>query len=230
MDNFDLLLYGIYPYIAMFVFLIFTINRYLGKGYSYSSLSSQFLENRIHFWALVPFHFGIIFIFVGHLAAFLIPSTILAWNSDLTRLYILEVSAFIGGLATLVGMFFIFVRRIFNAKANMVTSTMDWVILTLILLQVIAGLGTAIFHSWGSSWFAAVATPYLLSIFSFSPNIDFITPLPWIVKLHIFGAWSIILLFPFSRLVHVLVMPNPYLWRKPQLVRWYWNRKKRFIQ
>lgn len=230
MDNFDLLLYGIYPYIAMFVFLIFTINRYIGKGYSYSSLSSQFLENRIHFWALVPFHFGIIFIFVGHLTAFLLPSTILAWNSDLTRLYILEVSAFIGGLATLVGMFFIFVRRIFNAKANMVTSTMDWVILTLILIQVIAGLGTAVFNSWGSSWFAAVATPYLLSIFSFSPNIEFITPLPWIVKLHIVGAWSIILLFPFSRLVHVLVMPNPYLWRKPQLVRWYWNRKKRFIQ
>jgi len=34
------------------------------------------------------------------------------------------------------------------------------------------------------------------------------------------------LLFPFTRLVHLLVVPNPYLWRKPQMVRWYWDRKK----
>ena len=208
MSPFDLLLYGIYPYVAIFVFLIFTIHRYIGKAYSYSSLSSQFLENRIHFWALVPFHFGIIFIFLGHLTAFLLPSWILSWNSNLTRLYILEVSAFIGGVSTLVGMVFIFIRRWTNAKANMVTSTMDGIILPLILMQVSAGLGTAAFHSWGSSWFAAVATPYLHSILTFSPDINFISPLPWLVKLHIFGAWTIILLFPFSRLVHVLVMPN----------------------
>ncbi|MFQ6610595.1 MAG: respiratory nitrate reductase subunit gamma [Fidelibacterota bacterium] len=36
-------------------------------------------------------------------------------------------------------------------------------------------------------------------------------------------------MFPFSRLVHVLVVPNPYLWRRPQLVRWNWNRTRRFI-
>jgi len=23
--------------------------------------------------------------------------------------------------------------------------------------------------------------------------------------------------------VHILVVPNPYLWRKPQVVRWNWQ-------
>jgi nitrate reductase gamma subunit len=47
--------------------------------------------------------------------------------------------------------------------------------------------------------------------------------MPWLVKLHILNAYLLILLFPFTRLVHVLVVPNPYLWRKPQVVRWAWN-------
>jgi nitrate reductase gamma subunit len=37
------------------------------------------------------------------------------------------------------------------------------------------------------------------------------------------NAWLLIGFFPFTRLVHVLVVPNPYLWRKPQLV--VWNRE-----
>ena len=34
------------------------------------------------------------------------------------------------------------------------------------------------------------------------------------------------LVFPFTRLVHVLVVPNPYLWRKTQVVIWNWDRKR----
>ncbi len=45
--------------------------------------------------------------------------------------------------------------------------------------------------------------------------------MPWLVKLHIVLAFLTIGFFPFTRLVHVLVIPNPYLWRKPQVVRWY---------
>ena len=53
-------LFIVFPYNAMLVFLLGTIFRYRQAPYSYSSLSSQFLEIRRHFWALVPFHFGII--------------------------------------------------------------------------------------------------------------------------------------------------------------------------
>ncbi len=229
MKYFELILYGIFPYVAMIVFLIFTIDRFTNRKFSYSSLSSQFLENKIHFWGLVPFHYGLIFVLLGHFIAFLLPAQILAWNSNLIRLYLLELSGFMGGILTLVGLVAIIYRRLVVPKVKMVTNSMDWIILILLFLQILGGLWTAVFYNWGSSWYASSAAPYLWSIFMFNPEIGFVTPLPLIARLHIVGAWTIVLLFPFSRLVHVLVTPNPYLWRRPQMVRWYWDRKKRFI-
>jgi len=41
----------------------------------------------------------------------------------------------------------------------------------------------------------------------------------WIYKLHIFLGLTIILLFPFSRLVHVWSIPLGYITRRYQLVR-----------
>ena len=57
LDNF---FFGMFPYVTIFTFFLVTIQRYRSKAYNYSSLSSQFLENRQHFWAMVPFHYGII--------------------------------------------------------------------------------------------------------------------------------------------------------------------------
>jgi nitrate reductase gamma subunit len=45
--------------------------------------------------------------------------------------------------------------------------------------------------------------------------------MPALVKYHIINAFLVIAFFPFTRLVHILVAPNPYFWRKPQVVRWY---------
>jgi len=99
------------PYVALAVFLIGSIYRYTYKGFQFSSLSSQFLEGRKLFYGSVPFHWGILFIFTGHLVAFLIPRGILAWNSQPLRLMILEISAFIFGISMLVGLINLLIRR-----------------------------------------------------------------------------------------------------------------------
>jgi nitrate reductase gamma subunit len=97
----------------------------------------------------------------------------------------------------------------------------DWVIFALLMVQLLTGIEVALRYPWGSSWFAASATPYLWSLLNLNPDISYIAPMPFSVKLHIVNAYVLILLFPFTRLVHILVVPNPYLWRKPQVVRWY---------
>ncbi|MFN2239080.1 MAG: respiratory nitrate reductase subunit gamma [Thermoanaerobaculia bacterium] len=217
----DTLLFAVLPYVAMVVFLLGTILRYREQSFTYSSLSSQLLENRHHFWAVVPFHFGIIVVLLGHLIAFLIPRHILLWNSSPVRLYVLEATALAFGLATLIGFLGIIVRRLTDHKVRSVTSRADWIVYTLLLLQFLTGLDTAITYRWGSGWFAALAAPYLWSLVKLSPQIGLITPLPWMVKLHIVNAFVLIAVFPFSRLVHILVVPNHYLWRRRQVVRWY---------
>jgi nitrate reductase gamma subunit len=217
----DQLLFVVLPYVAFFTFFLVTIQRYRSRSFTYSSLSSQFLENRQHFWGLVPFHYGILTVLAGHVVAFLVPREILAWNSKPVRLYILEITALIFGLLTVTGLAAAMVRRLSVSKVKQVTSARDWVLYALLLLQVVTGVGVALFHPWGSSWFAASATPYLWSILKLNPDIGAIVAMPWLVKLHIVNAYVVIGFFPFTRLVHVLVVPNPYLWRKPQVVRWY---------
>lgn len=219
--NLDMVLLVICPYIALALFFTMTIYRYRSRKFSYSSLSSQFLENQSHFWALVPFHYGIIVLFAGHLIGFLVPRSVLVWNSQPLRLYILEAAALTFGILTFVGLIAIIVRRMHNPKLKIVTSWADWIVLGILLVQVFSGLFVALFHGWGSAWFAAAVSPYLWSLLTLSPNTGAMAAMPFMVKFHIVGAWVLIAFFPFTRLVHVLVVPNHYLWRKMQVVRWY---------
>lgn len=221
----DQLLYGVFPYVALALALVVTPMRYFSDRFSYSSLSSQFLESRQLFWGSVSWHYGITTILSGHLVAFLIPRSLLAWNGVPWRLYVLEVSALACGFLTLYGLIVLLVRRFSNARIRVVTSLMDWVLLLVLLLQVIAGLWTAIFYRWGSSWFAAFAVPYLWSLLKFSPNIALVSNLPFMVQFHIVGAFVLLAMLPFSRLVHLLAYPFSYLWRPYQVV--IWNRHRR---
>ena len=215
------LLFAALPYVAMVLFLVGTIHRYRRETFTYSSLSSQLLENKQHFWAVVPFHYGIITVLAGHIVAFLIPREILIFNSAPLRLYVLEVSALIFGISTLVGLVAIVLRRMTDPRVRVVTSRADWILYALLTLQVFGGVYVAVFHRWGSSWFAASAAPYLWSLLKLNPDINVIAAMPFMVKVHIVNAWLVIAFFPFTRLVHILVVPNHYLWRKRQVVRWY---------
>ncbi len=219
----DAVLFVVLPYISLVLFLLVTIQRYRKQSFTYSSLSSQFLENRHHFWGLVPFHYGLLIVVVGHIVGFLVPGSVIAWNAEPLRLWILEVTALVGGLLTLVGFVNIIVRRFTSPKVRVVTSFADWFLYGLLLVQFVSGIYTAIFVRWGSSWYASNAVPYLKSLFVLSPELAFVAPLPVVAKIHLVCAFLIVGFFPFTRLVHILVVPNPYLWRRPQVVRWYGN-------
>lgn len=216
----DQLLFGVVPYVALGIFFLVTIQRYRAQAFTYSSLSSQFLENQRHFWGMVPLHYGILVVIAGHVVGFLVPRTVLAWNGHPVRLYILEITALIFGLLTLLGLLSTLARRLAYSKVRTVTSPADIILHILLLVQVISGVYVAVMCSWGSSWFAASASPYLWSIITLDPDISYVVAMPLAVKVHIVNACLVIGFFPFTRLVHILVIPNPYLWRKPQVVRW----------
>jgi len=221
---FDRVLFVGLPYTAISVCVLVSLQRYGWRAFTYSSLSSQFLENRTHFGALVPFHYGVLTVLLGHLIGFSLPRTVLAWNGRPLRLYLLEITALVFGVLTLVTMLALINRRLVNTKVRKVTSIMDWIMFAVLLFQVGSGVHVAVFHPWGSTWYAAVAVPYLRSVFTLAPDAGIVTQLPLAAQLHIINAFLLIGLFPFTRLVHILVVPNPYLWRSPQVVRWYGSR------
>lgn len=220
------LLFIALPYVALAIFLIGSVYRYLNRGFQVSSLSSQFLEGRKLFFGSQPFHWGLFFLFFGHLIAFLFPSAVIAWNGQPVRLLILECASFGFGISALWGVSALIYRRLTNRRVQIVTSKMDVIVFFVLLVQIISGLMVAYFNRWGSNWFAAFLTPYLRSVFVFDPQIDAISTVNSIwVKVHVISAFSIIAIIPFTRFVHFLVYPVDYLWRSYQQVIWNWDRR-----
>lgn len=209
------------PYLALALAVGGGIWRYRTSRFSWSSLSSQLLEQRRLFWGSVPWHYAIIAILLAHLLAGVSPSA-WAWVvGGPWRLAILEWLGLSLALLAIVGIVLLFVRRIGSASMpRLQTSGMDWVLLVLLALQVTTGAGTALFLRWGSLWYLHTAVPWFWSLPGLDPRIEAIIPLPALVKLHFVNGFVLIGLFPFTRLVHLVSVPLGYLWRPYQVVVW----------
>lgn len=210
----------ILPYLSLLSFLLGSIYRYRNYGFKVTSLSSQLLESNILFFGSRPFHWGIVFLFFGHLTAFLIPGGVLAWNGRPVRLYVLEITALAFSLLCLFGIGVLLYRRTGIKRINVITTKMDVLVFAMLLISVVTGIYTAIFFRWGSSWFAIVMSPYIKSIFALNPNVTAILPLPLMVKIHVVAAFVLVGTIPYTRLIHMLVYPVHYFWREYQLVIW----------
>ncbi len=224
---FENIYYVVFPYISTVLAVGVGLYRYFTNRFSYSSMSSQFLENRVLFWGSVPWHYGIVIILITHFLALVIPDFWVSLHRSAVRTMIIELIGGALGLFTVLGILVLIIRRIVNAKARPVTTVMDWILLIDLLLQVAAGLYIALFERWGSLWYEYTAMPWLVSLAMFIPRIDFITPLPWIVRFHMINAFVLIGLFPFTRLVHVFTIPISYLWRPYQVAIWNQSGKNK---
>jgi nitrate reductase gamma subunit len=220
----NLFLWAVFPYMAIAVCVIVGLYRYFGDRFSFSSQSSQFLENRLSFWGSTLWHYGIILILIPHILGFLFPGLWAALIADQIRLYVLEVTGLALAVMAIVGMAILIFRRLTNTRAFSVTTYMDWVLLAALSLQVVMGFWIAFFYRWGSEWYLHTSVPWLHSLVVFNPQIQYVTAMPLPVKIHMFNAFVILALFPFTRLVHIVTLPLPYLFRPYQVVIWYRNR------
>jgi nitrate reductase gamma subunit len=216
------LLYGYYPYLAGTVFLVGSLLRYDHGQYTWKTGSSQMLSSRQMRLASNLFHIGILVIFFGHLFGMLTPHWAYApFLSAGAKQVLAIVIGGIAGVMCLVGGAMLLHRRLFNPRIKASSSPMDTLILGLIVFQ--AGLGViSVYFSLGhldgemmltlAAWAQAI-------VFFGGGAADYMTEVSWIYKVHVFLGLTIILLFPFSRLVHVWSVPFGYIARRYQLVR-----------
>jgi nitrate reductase gamma subunit len=215
------LLFVALPYVAWTLAILGGLYRYYTNRFSYSSLSSQLLEGRMLFWGSIAFHYGIVPILLAHLVVALIPGTARAVLGDPTTRLVLEVIGMALALFALFGLLALIIRRMpRRSPARAVTSPMDWILLAALLLQVASGLGVALFERWGSLWYTSTAVPWFWSIARLQPDPSVVAVLPTLVQFHFVTGFVVILLFPFSRLVHLVTVPVTYLWRPYQVVIW----------
>jgi nitrate reductase gamma subunit len=220
----DELMFVVLPYAAVIVAVVMTFYRYTNSRFSYSSLSSQLLENSVLSWASVAWHYAILLILAAHLLAALFPNAWARLLGGQVRLYVMEITGMGLALLAIIGLGLFVWRRLRYARVRAVTTSGDWVVLAALLIQVVLGFVTAFAYHWGGVWYLRTATPWLESLVRLNPQIDTVTALPWLIKLHFMGGFVILALVPYTRLIHVLTIPLGYLWRPYRVV--IWNRRQ----
>jgi nitrate reductase gamma subunit len=213
----DLFLFGVFPYVALALAVGGTAYRYRRLRHTVTARSSQLMESRLLFWGSVPWHASILVILLAHLGAAAFPG---AWASLLGspgRLLVLEATGLALGALALLGIAVLLLRRL---SLPTTTGAMDWAVLVLLALQTATGLWIAFALRWGSAWYLHTAAPWLASLVRLAPQVDGMAALPAVVQVHALNAFVLVALLPFSRLVHLTVLPVSYLWRPPQVVIW----------
>ncbi len=216
-------LFGIYPYIAITVFLLGSIYRYDRDQYTWKASSSQMLSSKGMRWGSNLFHVGIILLFFGHLFGLLVPESIYhLFMSAATKQKIAMIAGGIFGTICLIGMVILIHRRLTNPRIRATTKFSDIFILLLLFVQLVLGLLSILVsaqHPDGSSMVALANWAQHIVTFR-SGAAEFILNEALIFKLHIFLGLTLFLVFPFTRLIHVWSAPAKYLFRKGyQVVR-----------
>jgi nitrate reductase gamma subunit len=203
------------PYASVALCVSGFIHRYRKDGQSITSLSNQSLEADRHFWASVPFHYGILAVLTIHLLCWLLPTVVIWWTASGIRLVALEFVAVSLGLTALVGLGLSTQRGWRVPSIRRLMTSADWVVYALLGIQIVTGILTAVFHPWGTPWLAAAGAPYLRSILLLNPDSGSIINGPLLVRLHVVNGFILVALLPYTKLSHILVLRLSCLWRAP---------------
>ena len=214
-----MILHVVLPYAAMVMFVAGLVWRYRTRS-TISSLSSQILESRWLVWGAVPFHLGIALVVFGHLAPLFFPGPWQALVSDRRALLTIETIGAAAAILTLAGLVVLLIRRLSSAYVRSNSTVPDVIVLVVLIAQVALGLAVAMMHRWGAVWSVRTTTPYLWSLFTLRPDPSLVAGVPLLVTLHLTGAWIVLALVPFTRLVHMFSLPLGYFGRRPQKVVW----------
>lgn len=217
-------LFGVYPYIAITVMILGSIIRYDTDPFSWKSKSSQLLRRRQFVIGSVLFHVGVLVILMGHFVGLLTPVAVfeaLGISHGAKQILAMTVGG-IAGLMALAGGGLLLHRRLYDPRVRTHSSVADTGILALLLIQLLLGLLTILVsmrHLDGSEMVLLMNWAQAVVYLGADPS-QYMTEVNFIFKLHITLGLTIFLLFPFTRLVHMISAPIRYVWRPGyQIVR-----------
>lgn len=206
-DNYwNLLLFGIYPYICLAVLFLGSLIRFDREPYTWKSDSSQILRKRQLRWGSNLFHYGVLTVIAGHFAGFLAPEWLVKpFLSPNAHELLAMVIGGIAGAFAIVGMTILIMRRLGDERVRNNSRKRDILIVLMLWTQLALGLLTIPFSAYymGSPLFETLVD-YVKSIVYFDGNAAaLMAAAPLVYKLHIFLGFTIFLISPFTRMVHI---------------------------
>ncbi len=217
--------FGIYPYIALSIFLFGSLVRFDREQYTWKTDSSQLLQTRYLRAGNILFHIGVLGLFFGHLVGLLTP--VVVWDtlgvSHQSKQLLAMIAGGIMGTCALVGLLILLYRRFSSDRLIANSTWRDKLVLLWLLMTLLLGLATIVVsagHLDGEEMVKLMSWAQYIVTFR-GGAAAFMLETSWVFKLHILMGMSLFVIFPFTRLVHVwsgfgtLV----YLKRQAQLVR-----------
>jgi nitrate reductase gamma subunit len=200
-------LFGLYPYVCLAVFFVGSLIRFDREQYTWRSESSQLLKRGQLRWGSNLFHLGILGILFGHLFGLLTPMPV--WHAlgiePPAKQMIAIVAGGGAGLLCLAGLVLLIHRRATEPRIRANTRTADVVVLGLLLAQLLIGLGSllvSVKHLDGGEMVKLMTWAQHVVTFR-GDAADFVLDVAPVFKAHLVLGLTILLVFPFTRLVHV---------------------------
>lgn len=216
-------LFNYLPHIAIGLLIFGVITRFVKASKTIQATSTQLLSNDKMFnWSIMLFHYGIVFVLLGHIFGLFTPRWLyeLVMTPDTKRMLAISMGSFFG-ICAFIGIVTLTIRRFTNERIHDNSSVHDIFISLLISVQIFLGV-------WSTA-ITAVSPPeqyfmldtWAKGVVTFQPDAaSVMAQMSLIHKLHILGGLFIFILFPYSKLMHFLVTPIQYLWRRAEQLVW----------
>lgn len=219
----DYFLFQIFPYIAIVFFILGCVLRFDRDPYTWRSKSSQLLRRRQLIVGSVLFHLGIIVILLGHAVGLLTPIAVfdaIGISHGAKQMLAIIVGG-AAGVFCFIGLVILLHRRLCDPRIRATSSFADIAVLLLLLAQLCLGMLTipvSMKHLDGHEMVKFMEWAQHIVTFRGGAH-EFVSDVAWVFKCHLTLGMFILLVFPFTRLVHALSAPVGFLFRPYQIVR-----------
>jgi nitrate reductase gamma subunit len=234
-DYVNTLLFGIYPYVCLVVLLIGSLIRFDREPYTWKSDSSQMLRKAQLRLGSNLFHYGVIIVILGHFAGFLAPHWAVDWVlSPVAHQLLAIVVGGIAGFVAIIGLTILLARRLGDPRIRLNSRKWDIAVALMLWLQLALGLLTvplSAFHMDGALF--ETLTSYVKAVVTLNSGAAaLMLGVPLIYKLHILLGFTLFLVSPFTRMIHIWSGAGTlaYLFRPYQIVRTPQTRAKEPIR
>ncbi|TFV63941.1 respiratory nitrate reductase subunit gamma [Geodermatophilus sp. DF01-2] len=224
----EVLLWVVLPYVSLAIFIGGHIWRYRYDKFGWTTRSSQLYERRLQRWGSPLFHFGILFVLVGHVIGLGIPESwteAVGITEEMYHVAAIGIGA-IAGFGTLVGMAILIYRRRTVGPVFSATTRNDKFMYLVLALTILLGLSNTVLGVLGHEGadYRDTVSPWFRSIFYFQPQPELMTAAGLGFQLHALSALVLFAIWPFTRLVHAFSAPIGYFTR-PYIVYRSRNRQ-----
>jgi nitrate reductase gamma subunit len=217
MSALDIALFVIAPYVAITVFVLGHVWRYRYDKFGWTTRSSQMYESRLLRIGSPLFHFGILIVLVGHFVGLVIPES---WTNAVgigeAAYHVMAVAlGTVAGLSTLGGLAILIYRRRTVGPVFSATTRNDKLMYAVLALVIVLGLGTTVVANLigGGYDYRTTVSPWFRSVFLLRPDGELMAGAPPLFQAHALSALLLFVIWPFTRLVHMLTAPIGYLTR-----------------